>query len=221
MRSIRALRALLLGAILTLTLTLPLALVAASGANAAEGTTTVIHFTPEGLSALEVQLRHHEVHALTFHPKPAPGHVHVSMNDGRHYTVIYSGTGQQEHLIVLANAGGARYAIATSKAKTKSTHHTLRYVAGGILIVVIVVVAAVLLIDRRRKLNEEDAGSGSASGGEDGTAGGDGQAGGGAGVGGGAGAGTGGSGAGVGTGDGEAGGGGAGGEVQATGDLPG
>jgi hypothetical protein len=161
-------RALLLSAILTLTLPLAAMLATATSASAAEGTTTVIHFTPEGLAALEVQLKHHEVHALTFHPKPAPGHVHVSMNDGRHYTVVYTGTSEQEHLIVLANANGARYAIAVSKAKpAKAAHHTLRYVAGGILIVVIVIVAAVLLVDRRRKLNEESgAGGGTADGGE-------------------------------------------------------
>jgi hypothetical protein len=150
MRSRRALRAVLLGALLTSAV----ALAAASSAGA-EGITTVIHFTPESVSALEVQLKRHEVHAVTFHPSPAPGHVHVSMDDGKHYTVVYSGTGEQERLIVLANANGARYAIATAKAKpAKATHHTLRYVAGGILIVVIIVVAAVLLVDRRRKLNE-------------------------------------------------------------------
>ena len=153
MRSIRALVA----------ATTILAFAAASGAtlalapaaSAAEGTATVIHFTPEGLSALEGQLKHREVVALTFHPSPAPGHVHVSMVNHAHYTVVYHGSGVQEHLIVLAGANGAHYAIAVSKAKpAKATHHTLRYVAGGILIVVIIVVAAVLIIDRRRKLNE-------------------------------------------------------------------
>jgi len=162
MRSIPALRALLLGAILVLSLA------AASAASAAEGTTAVVHFTPEGLSALEGQLKHREVVALTFHPSPAPGHVHVSMVNHAHYTVVYHGSGVQEHLIVLAGANGAHYAIAVSKAKpAQATHHTLRYVAGGILIVVIIVVAAVLLIDRRRKLNEGvEVGSGDADGGE-------------------------------------------------------
>lgn len=160
MRSIRALRALLLGAIFPLVLALSLA-TGLAAANAAEGTATAIHFTPEGLSALEGQLKHREVAALTFHPSPAPGHVHVSMVNHAHYTVVYHGSGVQEHLIVLAGANGAHYAIAVSKAKpAKATHHTLRYVAGGILIVVIIVVAAVLLIDRRRKLNEEGGGGG-------------------------------------------------------------
>ena len=151
-RSIRTLRTALLGGFLVpvVALTLTLALTSlTTGASAA----TVIHFTPESITALEAQLGKHEVHALTFHPTPAPGHVHVSMNDGHHYTVVYSGTGEQEHLIALGTADGARYALATVKAKPAATHHTLRYIAAGILIVVIVVVAAVLLVDRRRKLN--------------------------------------------------------------------
>lgn len=140
----RALRTALLSAFLTLVL--------AAAASAAS--TTAIHFQPEGLPPLEVQLHKHEVHAVTFHPTPAPGHIHVSMNDGRHYTVIYSAS-DQARLITLATAGGARYTVATVKPKAaKSTHHTLRYIAGGIVIVVIVVVVAVLLVDRRRKLNE-------------------------------------------------------------------
>ena len=144
MRSTRALRIALLGAFLALVLT-----ASASGAS-----TTVIHFQPEGLPPLEAQLHKHEVHAVTFHPTPAPGHIHVSMNDGKHYTVVYSAS-EQAHLIALASANGARYAIATVKPKPAAkTHHTLRYIAGGIVIVVILVVVAVLLVDRRRKLNE-------------------------------------------------------------------
>jgi len=149
-RSTKALRCIApLGAILTLALT---------ASASAEGTTTVIHFQPESLAALQVQLGKHEVHALTFHPSPAPGHVHVSMNDGKHYTVVYAAS-EQARLIALAGADGARYAVATVKPKAaKPVHHTLRYIAGGIVIVVIVVVAAVLLVDRRRKLNEADKG---------------------------------------------------------------
>jgi hypothetical protein len=144
MRSIRILRIVLLGALLAL----------AVAASASAESTTVIHFQPETLPPLEAQIHHHEVHALTFHPTPAPGHIHVSMNDGRHFTVVYAAS-EQAHLIALATAGGARYAIAKVKPKpAASTHHTLRYIAAGILIVVIVIVAAVLLVDRRRKLNE-------------------------------------------------------------------
>lgn len=143
MRSTRALRTVLLGAFMTVAI--------AATASAA----TVVHFEAESLPALKVQLGKHEVHALTFHPTPAPGHVHVSMNDGRHYTAVYS-AGEQAQLIALGTADGARYAVATVKPKPAAkTHHTLRYVAAGILIVVIVVVASVLLIDRRRKLNQE------------------------------------------------------------------
>jgi hypothetical protein len=147
-------RRILLLPLALLTCALILAPTLTAGARA-EGTTTVIHFQPEGLPALEAQLKHHEVHAVTFHPTPAPGHIHVSMADGRHFTVIYAAS-EQEKLIALARANGARYAVAKAKAaSTKTTtHHKLRYIAGGILIVVIIIVAIVLLVDRRRKLNE-------------------------------------------------------------------
>jgi hypothetical protein len=135
-------RIVLLSAILTV------ALIAAAFA------ATVIHFQSESLPALEAQLHKHEVHAVTFHPTPAPGHIHVSMNDGSHYTVVYV-AGEQARLVALARADGARYTVATVESKAaKSTHHTLRYIAGGIVIVVIVVVVMVLLVDRRRKLGE-------------------------------------------------------------------
>jgi hypothetical protein len=121
---------------------------------------TAIHFQPEGLPALKAQQSHHEVHALTFHPVPAPGHIHVSMSDGRHFTVIYT-VAEQSQLVALAHANGARYAVAVAKPKAakKAVHHTLRYIAGGIVIVVILIVAAVLLVDRRRKLNEGASGT--------------------------------------------------------------
>jgi hypothetical protein len=142
-RPLRALRIALLGATLTLAF--------AASASAA----TVIHFQPESSSALKTQLRHHEVHALTFHPTPAPGHVHVSLNDGRHMTVVYP-TYEEVQFVALARADGTPVAVAVAKPKAaaKSVHHTLRYVAGGILVLVIIVVAAVLLVDRRRKLSE-------------------------------------------------------------------
>jgi hypothetical protein len=142
-RSMRVPRIALLAALLTLAFT-----TAAFAASA-------IHFQPEGLPVLKAQLHHHAVHALTFHPTPAPGHIHVSMNNGGHFTVLYTAA-EQPQLVVLARANGARYAVAIAKPKAaaKSVHHTLRYVAGGILVLVIIVVAAVLLVDRRRKLGE-------------------------------------------------------------------
>ena len=140
MRLTRAVRIALLSVLLTLVV------VASAGAASA------IHFQSENLSALKAQLGHREVHAVTFHPVPAPGHAHVSMNDGRHYTAVYA-AGEQGQLVALARRDGARVTVATAKSKAATTHHTLRYVAGGILIVVIVVVTAVLLVDRRRKLN--------------------------------------------------------------------
>ncbi len=149
---IRTLRIAFLAAVLTM----------AIGATA--GAATVIHFQPESVAALKVQLGHHEVHALTIHPTPAPGHVHVSLNNGQHFTVVYTAA-EQTQLVALARADGTPVAVSVAKTKTaaKPVHHTLRYVAGGILVLVIIVVAAVLLVDRRRKLGEEGGGDTQAS----------------------------------------------------------
>lgn len=118
---------------------------------------TAIHFQPESIGALKVQLAHHEVHALTFHPGTGTGHIHVSMNDHRHMTVLYT-TSEQAQLVALAGTDSTPTAIALAKPKAVApVHHKLRYIAAGILVVVIVVVAAVLLIDRRRKLGEAGA----------------------------------------------------------------
>ena len=131
---------------------------------------SAVHFESENLSALKVQLRNHEVHALAFHPATGTGHIHASLNDGRHMTVLYA-TGEQAQLVALARADGTPVAIAAAKPKaaSKPVHHKLRYIAGGILVVVIVVVAVVLLVDRRRKLGEGghgEAGEGHVGGGE-------------------------------------------------------
>jgi hypothetical protein len=132
---------------------------------------TVIHFEPESVAALEGQLHHAQVHALSVHPAAGTGHIHVSLNDGRHFTVAYASS-EEAHLIAIAHADGTPVAIAKAKAKkaTKAAHHKLRYIAAGILVLVIIVVAAVLLIDRRRKLGEsgedepsEGAGAGGAA----------------------------------------------------------
>jgi cytochrome bd-type quinol oxidase subunit 1 len=115
---------------------------------------TAIHFQRESMSALEKQLRAHEVHALVLHPTPSPGHIHASLNNGSHMSILYAPS-EQEHVVALARAQATPVTIATKSTTTKKTvHHKLRYIAGGILVAVIVVVAIVLLIDRRRKLHE-------------------------------------------------------------------
>jgi hypothetical protein len=114
-----------------------------------------IHFEPESVSALEGQLHHAQVHALSVHEAAAGGgHIHVSLNDGRHMTVAYA-PADQARLVAIAHADGTSVTIAKAKAKKAAkAHHKLRYIAAGILVIVIIVVAAVLLIDRRRKLGE-------------------------------------------------------------------
>jgi hypothetical protein len=116
---------------------------------------TAIHFEPETVAALEGQLHHAQVHAISVHQDAGTGHIHVSLNDGRHFTVAYASS-EEAHLLAIAHADGTPVAIAKAKPKkaTKAAHHKLRYIAAGILVIVIIVVAAVLLIDRRRKLGE-------------------------------------------------------------------
>ncbi len=117
---------------------------------------TAIHFEPESVAALEGQLHHGQVHAISVHPAAGTGHIHVSLNDGRHMTVAYAST-EETHLLAIARADGTPVAVAKAKTKraTKAAPHKLRYIAAGILVIVIIVVAAVLLIDRRRKLGED------------------------------------------------------------------
>jgi hypothetical protein len=119
------------------------------------GAATVVHFQKEGVQAYEAQLRKGEVHALTFHPGTTTGHLHVSMNNGTHFTVAYASS-EQGKLVAQAQADHARVQVATVQVKKAApAKHKLRYIAGGILIVVIVVVLIVLLIGRRRALAED------------------------------------------------------------------
>ncbi|MGA9876739.1 MAG: hypothetical protein WBQ21_13120 [Solirubrobacteraceae bacterium] len=131
------------------------ALLAAAVLAVPAGAATVIHFTTEGVPAYEAQLHHGEIHALTFHPGTTTGHLHISMNNGSHFTVAYAAS-EQGKLVAQAQAGHARVQVATVTVKKAApVKHKLRYIAGGILIIVIIVVLIVLLIGRRRALAEE------------------------------------------------------------------
>jgi hypothetical protein len=119
------------------------------------GAATVIHFQQEGMQAYQAQLHKGEVHALTFHPGTPTGHLHISMDNGTHYTVAYAPS-EQGKLVAEAQTGHARVQIAAAQVKkTAPVKHKLRYIAGGILILVIIVVLIVLLIGRRRALADE------------------------------------------------------------------
>jgi hypothetical protein len=114
-----------------------------------------VHFEKESLQAYEGQLHHGQVHALTFHSGTPTGHLHISLNNGGHMTVVYPAS-EQGRLVAQAQAAHARVKLATLQAKkTAAVHHKLRYIAGGILIVVILIVLVVLLVGRRRTLAED------------------------------------------------------------------
>jgi hypothetical protein len=152
-------RALPLGRAASFTASVACVLCACAVVSASALGATVIHFERESLSAMTGQLHHGQVHALSFHPATPTGHVHVSLNDGRHMTVAYTSS-EQAHLLALARAAGTPVTVATVKPKAAkpAAKHKLRYIAGGLLVVVIIVVLAVLLIDRRRKLRETEDG---------------------------------------------------------------
>lgn len=114
-----------------------------------------VHFEKESLQAYEAQLHHGQVHALTFHPGSTTGHLHISLNNGGHMTVVYAET-EQGKLVAQAQAANARVKVAAAVTKkTTAVKHKLRYIAGGILIVVIIIVLMVLLIGRRRAVAGE------------------------------------------------------------------
>jgi hypothetical protein len=144
-RSSRSLNAVLVAACALLAMTV-LAMPAGAAA---------IHFEKESLQAYEAQLHRGQVHALTFHPGTTTGHLHISLNNGGHMTVVYAAS-EQAKLVAAAQAANARVKIATAPTKkTTAVKHKLRYIAGGILIVVIIIVLVVLLIGRRRAVADD------------------------------------------------------------------
>jgi hypothetical protein len=118
-------------------------------------TAAAIHYESESLTVLQGQLGQHQVRSVSFHPGTGTGHIHATLKDGRHLTVVYADS-EQARLVAQARAEGVRVTIAKAKSKAakKPVKHKLRYIAAGILVVVIIVVVAVLLVDRRRKLGE-------------------------------------------------------------------
>jgi hypothetical protein len=118
------------------------------------------HFQPESYAELLAQLHRREIVAVVLHPTGPKAH--ASARGGQHYTVTYT-PAEVAPLHAAALAGGSSFAIATAKPASKTAHHKLRYIAGGVLIVVIVVVLVVLLLGRRRAFEEEGPGDGAAS----------------------------------------------------------
>lgn len=130
-----------------------LVLLSAFAGSAAAG--TAVHFQHESYAALLAQVRKGEVHAVVLHPSGPKAH--AALDDGGHVSATYP-LGEATKLGDEVRAHGGSFAIATSKSKTGSVHHKLRYIVGGIVIVVILIVLAVLLIGRRRALAEDEEG---------------------------------------------------------------
>ena len=118
------------------------------------------HFQSESYAELLAQLHRREIVAIVLHPTGPKAH--ASARSGQHYTVTYT-QAEVAPLHAAALAGGSSFAVATAKPVSKTVHHKLRYIAGGVLIVVIVVVLVVLLLGRRRAFEEEGPGDEAAS----------------------------------------------------------
>jgi len=116
---------------------------------AATATAATIHYQHESYEEFQRQLAAGQIGAVTFNKKPHS--VHVTLKDGRHVLAIYPSHNEPQ-LAAQLTARGVPVAIEKSKAKTKTVHHTLRYIAGGILVVVILAILAVLLMGRRRSI---------------------------------------------------------------------
>ncbi len=130
----------------------PLAVAAALLAIGASASaqTPVIHFHHETFGAFERQLASGQIRSAEFNKKPHT--LHLLLADGLYALVVYP-PHEEPQLAARLEAKGVPVSIEKPKAKAKAkTHHTLRYIAGGIVVIVIVIVTAVLLIDRRRKL---------------------------------------------------------------------
>ena len=117
-----------------------------------------VHYEEESLEAFETQLRSADIAEAEFNK--VAHHMHLTLRDGRHQLVDYEGH-QEPTLQQRLLAAGVPVTIEFTTKSTKSTHHTLRYVAAGILVVVLIVLG-VLLVARRRRLAqlEEQPGAG-------------------------------------------------------------
>ena len=117
-----------------------------------------VHYEEESLEAFETQLHSADIAEAEFNK--VAHHLHLTLRDGRHQLVDYEGH-QEPTLQQRLLAAGVPVTIEFTTTSTKSTHHTLRYVAAGILVVVLIVLG-VLLVARRRRLAqlEEQPGAG-------------------------------------------------------------
>lgn len=111
------------------------------------------HFEHESYQALLAQLHKREIVAVVLHPSGPV--VHAATRNGKEFTIAYT-QAEVAPLRAAAGAGGSSFTIATAKPASKTVHHKLRYIAGGVLIVVIVIVLVVLLLGRRRAIEEEE-----------------------------------------------------------------
>jgi hypothetical protein len=115
-----------------------------------------IHYEEESLEAFEDQLRAADIAEAEINK--VAHHLHLTLHDGRHQLVEYEGH-QEQALQSRLLAAGVPVTIEFTTKSTKSSHHTLRYIAAGLLVAALIVLG-VLLVARRRRLAQLEAQAG-------------------------------------------------------------
>lgn len=140
-------------AALALMLALGLAFCGLLGGVAIAAGEGAIDYVRESEADFAKQLAAKEVKAVTINKRLRT--MRVTLADGGHVLASYPKK-QEPQTVSRLRAHGVKVAVlskseAEKQAKPKSSHHKIRYIAGGVAIVVIVIAGAVLLVNRRRR----------------------------------------------------------------------
>jgi hypothetical protein len=124
----------------------------ASIATAAEATTIV--YAPESEATFARQLAAKQVESVIVNKRLRS--LRVTLKDGSHVLVKYPKHEEPATVAKLHAKNAAVTVLSTKQAerdagKSKTHHHKIRYIVGGVLIVVIVAVIGVLLFNRSRR----------------------------------------------------------------------
>jgi ATP-dependent Zn protease len=101
----------------------------------------------ESYQTFQSQITAGQVHEAVFNKKPHL--VHVILVNGQRQEVSYP-SHQFAALTASLQSHGANVIVTHKKSTTKTTHHKLRYIAGGIVIVALIGIGALLFVRRRR-----------------------------------------------------------------------
>jgi hypothetical protein len=118
---------------------------------AASGALAVAVKITESYPALQAQVKADQVRDAVFNKKAHT--VHIVLKSLTRENVLYP-SHQYLALTAQLKAQGAKILLTHAKVKKKSTHHKLRYIAGGIVVVAVIGIAGLLYVRRRRYMAE-------------------------------------------------------------------